>query len=165
MNDRDADAQYQLGLIYAGRRDWEQAEARFRRAAEIDPEDADYQFHLGRALHELGKAAESIDPLERAAKLNDKVAGSEVWRELGGAYLDLRQAEPAAAALQKFVERHEYDPQGLVLLGRALRALGRQEQAVPYFKSAIAAAETMPAHRRGETRRWAAAARQELRSR
>lgn len=165
LNERDADAHYQLGLIYADRRDWEQAEQRFRRAAEIDPQDADYLFHLGRTLRERNNPEGSVEALERAAKLNPKVSSNEVWRELGAAYLALRMFDPAAAALRKYTEYREYDPQGLVLLGQALRGLGQDAEAIRILESAIGAAETMPAHRRGEARRWASAARQELRSR
>ena len=65
LNPRDADAHFQLGLIYRDRRNLAEAETRFRRASEIDPEDADYQFNLGRALRELGRPDEARKALDR----------------------------------------------------------------------------------------------------
>src|SRR5436190_18761704 len=54
-NPRDADAHYQLGLIYQKRHQNSEAVARFQRAVEIDPEEADAHLQLGRILLEQSK--------------------------------------------------------------------------------------------------------------
>jgi hypothetical protein len=59
-NPRDADAHYQLGLIYQNRRQYTEAIARFQRAVEIDPGEADPHFQLGRIAREQKRIDEAI---------------------------------------------------------------------------------------------------------
>lgn len=164
LNERDADAHYQLGLLYSERRDWQNAASRFRRATEIDPQDPDYSLALGRTLRELGQLDAAVTALKHAAANNDQAGSNEVWRELGAAYLAQHKPALAVTALHKYVARREYDPEGPLLLGQALRALGQTDAARKCFDNALRAAGIMPHHRRGEARHWASKAKQELRS-
>jgi tetratricopeptide (TPR) repeat protein len=161
-NPRDADAHYQLGLVYQKRRQYSEAIARFQKAIEIDPSEAEAQFQLGRIAREQGRFDDAIRFLKTAAGLNDKLASSEVWRELGAAYLGLSRFEEAAAALAKYTERRSYDPEGLYWYGKALVALGRTSEARAVFDQCIEAVDTMPKHRRAEVRKWKGLAKKEL---
>jgi tetratricopeptide (TPR) repeat protein len=163
-NPRDADAHYQIGLIYHQRRQYTEALERFRRAVEIDKEEAESQLALGRVLREMDRIEEAIPPLEAAARLNDKVALSEVWRELGAAYFQAGRIDEAAAALAKYTERRPYDPEGLYWHGRTLAALGRTAEARQAFEQCVEAVETMPSHRRAHVRKWAGEARGQLKT-
>lgn len=96
-NPKDADAHYQLGLIYQERRQYDEARKRFLRAIEIDSREADPFFQLGKIAWEEGKAEEAIDFLSRAAALDDKCCSHEVWRELGRAYWKASRLEEACA--------------------------------------------------------------------
>lgn len=162
LNPRDADAHYQIGLIYEERRLWEDALARFQKAAEIDATDAGILYHLGRMEAKLGRWQEALGHFRAAAALDDKLASSDVWRETGVACFHLGELDAAAAALGKFVERREYDPEGLCWYGRTLAALSRKQEAAVLFRRAIEAADTMPPKRRAEVREWRGAARKEL---
>jgi Tfp pilus assembly protein PilF len=162
INPRDADAQHQLGLIQLARHNLADAEARFRKASEIDKDDAEYAFYLGRALSEQGRHEEALPHFERAAKLNDRAVASEVWREIGASRLALGKHAEALEPLTCYVDRREYDPIGLVHLGEALQHAGRSSEARQMFERAIEAARTMPSHRRGEMRPWAGRARNAL---
>ncbi|MEZ5354238.1 MAG: tetratricopeptide repeat protein [Bryobacteraceae bacterium] len=162
LNPRDADAHYQIGLLYLQRRDPAKAADRFRQAAEIDPADADYAFQYGRALRAQDRHEAALEWLRKAASLDDKTASSEVWREIGAVLLSLDQPAAAVPALSKYVERREYDPEGLVLFGRALEQLARPDEARDAFAQAIEAVKTMPDHRRRQLRQWADAAKQGL---
>lgn len=153
-NPRDSDAHYQLGLIYQKRRQYSEAIARFERAIEIDPTEADAQFQLGRIAREQGRFEDAIRFLTAAARLNDKLSSSEVWRELGAAYLGASRLEEAVAALQKYTDRRSYDPEGLYWYGKALAGLGREKEAREMFKQCVEAVDTMPKHRRAEVRKW-----------
>lgn len=161
INPHDADAQYQLGLIYRARRNNTEAEARFRKAIEIQPDEGDALFELGRLLREQKRVEEALPLLEKAAKLNDKQSSSEVWREIGAARLELGKREEAIGALQKYVDRREYDPEGLYWLGLALKQAGRGAEAKALFSQAIEAVDTSPRHRKGQLRRWSSLARGE----
>lgn len=164
INPRDADAHYQLGLIYAQRRAHIQAEQSFRRALEIDPNEPDALFHLGRLLRQQGHDAEARQLLERGAQIDPKLASHQVWRELGAVALATGQPTDALAHLQYYVNVREYDPEGLVLYGRALRSLSRPDEARAAFQKAIEAVRTAPQFRRGELVTWEKQARQELKA-
>ena len=165
LNPRDADAHYQLGLIYAQRRLPGDAEDRFRRALAIDPEEPDTLFQLGRLLRgQEGRGAEARELLEKAAKIDPKLQSHEVWRELGAVALAEGRAGDAVIHLKRYTGLREYDPEGLVLYGQALRAAGENEAARAAFQQAVESAQAAPKFRRHEVARWEAAARQELRS-
>ena len=163
LNPRDADAQYQIGLIYQQRRNYAEAIPRFERAIEIDPSDPDPQYQLGRILMEQKRYAEARAHFAAAAEASDKHSSSDVWRELGAADLELGETEKALAELEKFVDRREYDPEGLYLLGRALKASGRGAEAKVAFERCVEAVKTMPSKRRRQTGRWKGLAQSELR--
>ncbi len=164
VNPRDADAHYQLGLIYAQRRAFADAEASFRRALEIDANEPDTLFHLGRLLRQQGRDADARLLLERGAAIDPKLASHQVWRELGAVALASGAHTEALAHLDRYVNVREYDPEGLVLYGRALRSLQRPQEARAAFEKAIEAVRTAPKFRRAELTPWEKQARQELKA-
>lgn len=163
LNPHDADAHYQLGLLQLRRRNLREAEARFRKAAQIDPQDADYSYQLGVVLRDAGRFAEALEYLRRAASLDGKVAGYQVWRAIGGVELRLGHHAESLAALRRYLEHRQYDPEGLVYYGEALAATGQAAEARSAFEKALESVATMPRHRRGEMRVWAGRARGGLR--
>lgn len=162
-NPQDGDAQYQLGLIYQQRHQYDEARKRFTRAAEIDPREADPVFQLGRIALEEERWNNAIDLLSRAAAIDDKCCSHEVWRNLGVAYLRVNRTEEARVALSKFVDRRPYDPEGLYWFGKALAALGRTDEARSQFEQCREAVNTMPGNRRRQLAKWKRMAGAELR--
>ncbi len=163
-NPRDADAHYQLGLIYQQRHQYDEAKKRFARAAEIDPKEADPVFQLGRIALEENRLPDAIELLTRAGALDDKCCSSEVWRDLGVAYFRSDRIEDARIALAKFVERRSYDPEGLYWHGKSLLALDKVSEAKQQFEQCREAVETMPSNRRRQLAKWKRLAVAELRS-
>jgi len=163
-NPRDADAHYQLGLIYQQRRQYTEAIARYEKAIGIDPSESEAQFQLGRIANEQGRFEDAIRFLRTAAGLNDKLASSEVWRELGAAYFGSSRFEEAASALEKYTQRRSYDPEGLYWYGKTLEGLNRPAEARAAFEQCVEAVDTMPKHRRAEVRKWKGLAKSELRT-
>jgi tetratricopeptide (TPR) repeat protein len=163
-NPRDADAHYQLGLVYQQRRQYTEAIARFQKAIEIDPSEPDAQFQLGRIAREQGRFEDAIRYLKTAAALNDKLSSNEVWRELGAAYVAAACFEEGAAALKKYTDRRSYDPEGLYWYGKALAGLGKSAEAREAFGQCIEAVDTMPKHRRALVRQWKGLAKMELKA-
>ena len=162
INPHDAEPHYQLGLVYQHRRQSTQAADEFRRAIAIDPTEADAQFQLGRIAREQGKLEEAMVFCETTARLNDKHAFSEVWREIGAIHLQAGRIEQAEKCLAKFVERREYDPEGLYWLGATMLRLNRGAEAKELFGRAIEAVRTLPPYRRGLMRKWSSLAAGEL---
>jgi len=163
-NPRDADAHYQLGLIYQQRHQYDEAKQRFTRAIEIDGTEAEPVFQLGRIALEEQRCDDAIGLLRRAAALNDKCCSHEVWRDMGVAYLQSGRLEEARLALGKFVDRRSYDPEGLYWYGKNLLALGQVDDAKQQFEQCREAVETMPANRRRQLAKWKRLAVAELRS-
>jgi hypothetical protein len=154
LNPHDADAQLQLGLIYQQRRQYTEAIARFEQAAKIDKMDADSRFQLGRIAREQGRLDDAVSHLENALAIDDKVSASEGWRDLGATHFAAGRYDAALAALQKFVGRREYEPEGLYWLGETLLKLSREAEAKECFQRCVESAKTMPSYRRGATRKW-----------
>jgi predicted negative regulator of RcsB-dependent stress response len=154
VNPHDAEPHYQLGLIYQQRRQTTQAAEEFKRAIAIDPTETDAQFQLGRIAREQGRLDEAMDYCEIVAQQNDKHSFSEVWREIGAIHLQAGRIEQAEKALTKFIDRREYDPEGLYLLGETLVRLNQPADAKEMLARAIEAVRTLPPYRRGLMRKW-----------
>ncbi len=163
-NPRDADAQYQIGLIYQQRHQYDEAKRRFARAMEIDAREADPVFQLGRIALDEERNEDAIELLSRAAALDDKYCSHEVWRDLGVAYFRSGRMEEARAALSKFVDRRSYDPEGLYWYGKSLLALSKVDEARQQFEQCREAVDTMPTNRRRQLAKWKRLAVAELKS-
>ncbi|MGH9672534.1 MAG: tetratricopeptide repeat protein [Bryobacteraceae bacterium] len=163
LNPRDADAHYQLGLLYQQRRSAGDAESRFRKAVEIEPDDADYLLALGQLLRERNRPQEALPFLDRSVSINPKAGNGEVLRELGAVHLALGNHDEALRRLEPYVQRREYDPEGLVFYGQALGAAGRVADARKAFENAIEAVATAPSYRTGQVRKWRDRAKEGLR--
>jgi tetratricopeptide (TPR) repeat protein len=164
VNPRDAEAHYQLGLIYQQRHQYTEAIERFKRAVEIDPREIDAQYQLGIIARSQGRLPEAIDYFSAVVALNDKHALSEIWREIGATYLAAGMLDEAKSALDRFIERRPYDAEGLYLLGETLRQLGKTPGAREMFVRCVEAANTTPYYRRGEVRKWARLAQKQART-
>ncbi len=164
LNPRDWDAHLQIGLIQAQRRQFPEAEASFKRAIEIAPDEADAYIHLAKIMREQGRLEEALKALRTAASLDEKLSSSEVWRDLGAVALLADHPEEAQPALAKYVQRRPYDPEGLYWYGKVLKKLGQPAAAKEALEQSLEAAETAPSHQRGRLRKWASEARTELKS-
>lgn len=164
LNPHDADAQYQLGLIYQERRNYSEAIARFERAAEIDKTDPHPRFQLGVIAREQGRFPEALQYLNSAAQIDPKLSSYEVWRELGATNNELGFPDLARQQLEYYIGLREYDAQGLYWLGRSYKTLNRPEDARTMFSRAIEAARTSPPHLRRQRAKWGSLSRSEMRS-
>jgi tetratricopeptide (TPR) repeat protein len=154
LNPRDAEAHYQLGLIHQQRGQDDLAAERFRKAIEIDPTEVDAHYQLGRLARKQGRLPDAIAHFERVVARAPTHARHEVWREIGGTYLDSGEPGHARWALEKYTEQRPHDPEGLYQLACALRALNEHEAARQTLVRCIEAADTTPRYRSHEVRRW-----------
>jgi tetratricopeptide (TPR) repeat protein len=163
LNPRDADAHYQLGLIYMQRRQYEPAIDRFNQAIAVDPNEADAHYQLGRIAREQGRHEDALVYFEACAKIDDKHSSSDVWREIGITQLMAERGEEARVALEKYLARRPYDPEGNCWYGRAMARLGHNREARAAFEQAIEAVRTMPSARKRQVSEWESEARRDLR--
>jgi tetratricopeptide (TPR) repeat protein len=164
LNPSDAEARYQLGLIYQQRRQYAEAINYFKQAVEINNRETDAHYQLGCLARLEGRLQEAINHFNEVVTQDDKHAHHEVWREIGATYLAAGMLPDALAALEKFIERRPYDPEGLFHLGVTLQKSTRPTEAASMFKRCIEAANTKMYDRRGQSRRWGRQAEKQLRS-
>jgi hypothetical protein len=162
INPRDAEAHYQLGLIHLHRRQLDEAAARFARAVEIDPREVDAHYQLGRLARGQGRFEDARRHFDAVVSRDERHASHEIWREVGGTYLDSESYEHARWALAKYVEQRPHDPEGLYMLAMALSRLGQAEPAREMFRRCVEAVDTMPRYFRRKPGRWRKLALQEL---
>lgn len=163
VNPHDADAQYQLGLIYQHRRQYSLAVERFQKAVEIDSTLTDAHYQLGRIAREQGRLKDALGHFQTVIYQDDKHSLSEILRELGALYLSVHQYADARNELSVYVERRAFDPEGLYYYGQALEGLGDPQAARDMYERAIQADRTSPRYRRRETARWSRLAHKQLR--
>ena len=73
--------------------------------------------------------------------------------------------EDAQAALERYIERRPYDPEGLYHMGATFKNLGREEKAREMFERCIDAVKTLPHYRsRVQFRQWRKLAEEALRA-
>jgi len=165
INPRDGSAHYQLGLIYQYRRQYAEAISRFEKAVKIDNEETDAHFQLGRVAREQGRLQDAINHFSAVLGQDDKHAQSEIWREIGATYLAASMFSEAKDALEKFLERRAYDPEGLYYYGKTLEQLEQRDAAREVFARCVEAVKTMPSYRYREQRKWDKLARDRLSAR
>src|SRR5215510_10346027 len=165
INPRDASAHYQLGLIYQYRHQYAEAISRFQKAVEIAHDETDAHFQLGRIAREQGRLQEAINHFSVVLEQDDKHSQSEIWREIGATSLAACMFTEAKDALEKFIDRRPYDPEGLYYYGKTLEQLGKREEAREVFGRCVEAVKTMPSYRYREQRKWDKLARERLSAR
>ena len=165
INPRDASAHYQLGLIYQYRRQYGEAITRFQKAVEIAHDETDAHFQLGRIAREQGRLQDAINHFGVVLEQDDKHAHSEIWREIGATYHAASMFADAKDALEKFIDRRPYDPEGLYYYGKTLEQLEQLDAAREMFSRCVEAVKTMPSYRYREQRKWDKLARDRLSAR
>jgi tetratricopeptide (TPR) repeat protein len=162
INPHDAEAQYQLGLIYQQRRQTTEAVQRFRNAVAIDPAETDAHFQLGRIARDHGRLKDALTHFQTVVDQDEKFSLSEILRELGAVYLANRQYREARDELAVYVERRPYDTEGLFYYGQALEGLGDSGGAREMYARAIESARTAPRYRRRFIAKWSRLAQKHL---
>ena len=164
LNPADASAHYNLGLIHQGRGELDQARQRFERALEIDPEEIDASYQLGRIARQQKRYADAIQNFEHVVARNATHSQHEVWREVAATYIAAGQFEDARTALDQFLEHRPSDPEGLYLMGRAHAGLGHKREATSLMQACIEAVKTAPAYKYRASKRWLNEAQQFIKS-
>ncbi|GAC1446721.1 MAG: hypothetical protein NVSMB56_08100 [Pyrinomonadaceae bacterium] len=164
LNPADASAHYNLGLLHLQRKEFAPAQERFKRAIEIDADEIDAHFQLGRIAREQGRLTEAIEHFNETVARAPQHAQNEIWREVGATYLAANQFEDARDALERFLQERPSDAEALYLMGRALAGLGRTREATDAMHACIEAVKTAPAYKYRAEKRWLNEAQQFLRS-
>jgi tetratricopeptide (TPR) repeat protein len=128
----------------------------------IDPKETDAHFQLGRIARQQGRLNDALAHYQKVLDQDEHHSQSEILRELGAMYINVRQYEDARQMLADYVERRPYDPEGLYYYGRALEGLSRMPQAREMYERAVEADRTAPRYRRRFTAGWSRLAQKAL---
>jgi tetratricopeptide (TPR) repeat protein len=164
LNPADASAHYNLGLIHQSRGELDAARERFERALQIDAEEIDASYQLGRIARQQKRYSEAIQNFEHVVTRNPAHSQHEVWREVAATYISAGQFEDARTALDQFLEHRPSDPEGLYLMGRAHAGLGHKREATSLMQACIEAVKTAPAYKYRTSKRWLNEAQQFIKS-
>jgi tetratricopeptide (TPR) repeat protein len=162
-NPQDADAQYQLGLIYLKRRSLDAARRYFESAIKIDPVDADYHYYLGRAFELKGEWARALEQYEETYRINPEHGLGDIFREVGKGYLHTGNPEKAIEFLNFFLTKRGSNPEGRYWLAVALKESGDTAQMNAQLQMIVEQARSNPRFFRKENREWIYRARNLIR--
>lgn len=164
INPHDAEAQYQLGLIYQQRHQLTEAIQRFQNAVAIDPAETDAHFQLGRIARQQGRLKDALAEFQTVLDQNEKHHQSEVLRELGALYNSVKQFEDARQELARYIERRPYDPEGLYYYGQSLEGVGQVAEAREAYARSIEAARAAPLYLSRAAAKWSRLAQKSIRT-
>jgi len=105
--------------------------AHLSEAVRLEPDNVAFRFSRAWMLQRVGQMAESIPDLEAAHRL--AAENARVLDLMGLAYLALERPAAAEQAFRQALARAPDDPEVLMHLGRALMALGREEEAQSFL--------------------------------
>jgi tetratricopeptide (TPR) repeat protein len=164
LNPADASAHYNLGLIHQQRGELEAARERFERAIQIDDDEIDAHYQIGRIARTQKRYADAIRNFEQVVARDPSHSQHEIWREVGATYIAAEQFEDARNSLERFLENRPSDPEALYLMGRAYAGLGHSREAASSMQACIEAVKTAPAYKYRADKRWLNEAQQFIKS-
>lgn len=163
MNPRDADAHYQLGLLYLKRRNLTEAEQSFGNALAIEPGDPEYHYFMGRTCELLGDWSRALEQYEETYRIKSEYGHGDIFREVGKSYLHTGKLEKAIEFLKFFLENRASDPEGRYWLSSALQGMGKTDEMRTQLATILEQARSNPRFFRKENREWLYRARVRLR--
>jgi tetratricopeptide (TPR) repeat protein len=135
----DSESRFTLALAYISlkRGDWARPE--LERLTAADPENATYQYWLGRLDYDAGQYAAAIRRYERVIAKDPSFV--RAYDNLGLCYDALNQSDQAAVQYRKAVElnRRAATPEAwpALNLGKLLRTRGDEDEAEALFREAL----------------------------
>jgi tetratricopeptide (TPR) repeat protein len=141
--DEKAYVSFLYGSIWERQKEFDKAEAEFRKALELDPENAMTLNYLGYMFADQGvHLEEAVDLIQRALDMEPN--SGAYLDSLGWAYYRQDKLDLAEEYLQKAVDRIPTDPTIRDHLGDVYFKMGRVPQAVVEWKAALAEWNRLP---------------------
>ncbi|WP_273504361.1 tetratricopeptide repeat protein [Fulvimarina manganoxydans] len=128
IDDRDWNLFYQRGIAYERQGEWDQAEADFKKALELSPDQPQVLNYLGYSWVDMGRnLEEGLEMIRKAVELRPN--DGYIIDSLGWAYYRLGRYEDAVEELERAVLITPIDPTINDHLGDAYWHVGREREA------------------------------------
>jgi tetratricopeptide (TPR) repeat protein len=108
----------------------------WKKAVELNPDDARVHTNLGTALEETGKPEEALAEYRRSLELNDQ--SSQAHNNLGSILAQQGKLDEALAQFERAVELNPENGRAQSNLGGALSEKGRTEEALEHLRKGVA---------------------------
>jgi tetratricopeptide (TPR) repeat protein len=128
------------GVLMYDSGDFEQAQAEFERALDLEPASGETYRRLGQAYDKKGQLDQSLAAFRKATELDAN--SIRAWQSLGTFYYDHGKYSEAAGWFEKCVRMEPHEESARRALGTAYNALSRYTEAERELRAAIALAET-----------------------
>ena len=127
---------YRLGISYERTKRWPEAEAAFKRALELSPDQPDVLNYLGYSWVDMNmNLEEGLEMIRKAVAIRPR--DGYIVDSLGWAYYRLGRFEEAVAELEKAAELRAHDPLIIDHLGDAYWRVGRKLEATYQWSQAL----------------------------
>jgi tetratricopeptide (TPR) repeat protein len=128
---------FMLGAIYERQKEYEKAEATFRKILEINPKNAAALNYMGYMWADLNvRLPESLELLQKAVSLDPN--NGAYLDSLGWVYFRLNQLDQAELYLKKAVDRVRKDPTVHEHLGDLFATKGQLDEARKSYEFSVA---------------------------
>ena len=154
LNPQNADARYQLGLIYLKGKNYREAERYFREAISIDPAISDYHLALGNTLARRKKYMESLDAYQETLRLNPTTGYGDVQLGMGNCYLKLNDLKQARYWYEQAITVNSSLAESYYKLAWVCDRLGEKDRKEYLLKECRTIAAHSPAFLKGRNRKW-----------
>ncbi len=134
-----AEAHAQLAFLYMQRWQWRDAEAEYRRALELNPNDAAAYRGFGAGWLMLqGRMDEALAMSQRALELDPL---GEAGTDVGWVLFHARRYDEAIRELRSVVAVHPDDAYARSILGRVLICAGQSQEAISLLEDAVSSTD------------------------
>ena len=121
-----------------------EAEAAFKKAVELDPDNFEAYYHFGRYMFKEGKLERVIELWERAREIDPDDFQTPnvsigVYEELGDAHKALQAAKDGARTATRYVEQYPENARAWILGANAFYHLGESDKAMQFAEAAVRA--------------------------
>jgi len=154
LNPQNADARYQLGLIYLKGKNYREAERYFREALAIEKQNSDYHYVLANTLFRKKRYKEAIDTYQETLRLNTTTGYGEVQLGMANCYLKLNNLQQARYWYEQAITANSSLAESYFKLALVCGRLGERERKESLLKECRTIAAHSPAFLKGRNRKW-----------
>ncbi|OGL42117.1 MAG: hypothetical protein A3C43_08625 [Candidatus Schekmanbacteria bacterium RIFCSPHIGHO2_02_FULL_38_11] len=131
----DSELYFSKGLLAFDEGRFDEAAIEFEKALQIDSENPNILFQLGKTYNRLKSFDESVEPLEKALKINPQIKG--INYESGVAYFNTGEFEKALNEFDITIEKEPERGEGYYYKALSLFRLDKWNDAITYLQKAL----------------------------